>query len=110
VDEQTPLPKPTPESTPQWYTRPRDLWWSLNQAAVRLVRERETTVRAECGNSQPFFRGYYARINEGDWTPVDASFVWNLVSGSNRLEVVSEDDYGRRGASSMVVVDYRPEP
>jgi hypothetical protein len=105
IDEQTPLPT---EESSLWYTRKRDLWWTLNQAAFRLIRTGADSVSVECGNSQPFFKRYLARIGDGDWKPVDERFTWTLQSGDNRLEVVPEDEFGKKGLSSAVVVLYEP--
>jgi hypothetical protein len=100
LDAQTPLPS---KDASRWYTRKRDLWWTLNQASFRLVRTGEKTILVECGNSQPFFRRYLARIGDTVWKPVDARFTWDLVPGDNRIEVVPEDDSGRRGIVSSTV-------
>jgi len=107
-DEQTPLPEPTEDSTPSlWYTRPRDFWWTLNQASFRLTRTGADTVRVECGNSQPFFKRYLAK-RDGDFEPVEAVFTWTLTPGDNRLEVVPEDEFGKRGLASVAVIHYTP--
>lgn len=109
LDEQTPLPEATPENTPSaWHTRERDFWWTLNQASFRLTRSGETTLQVECGNSQPFFRRYLAKVGEGDWRQVGASFAWDLKPGRNRLELVPEDEFGKRGLSSVAVVEFAP--
>ena len=109
VDEQTPLPEATPENTPSaWHTRERDFWWTLNQASFRLTRSGETTLQVECGNSQPFFQRYLAKVGEGDWRQVGASFAWDLKPGRNRLELVPEDEFGKRGLSSVAVVEFAP--
>lgn len=101
LDAQTPLPS---KEASLWYTRKRDLWWTLNQASFRLVRSGERTLLVECGSSKPFFRRYFARIAGGEWKPVEAQFTWNLAPGENRLEVVSEDQNGKRGTISSAVI------
>ncbi len=103
LDDRTPIVEPT---TALWYTRKRDLWWTLNQASFRLVRAADAALAVECGNSQPFFKRYLARIDGGGWKPVEAAFVWTLKPGANRLEVTCEDDFGHRGLVSAAVVQY----
>jgi len=105
VDEKTPVPS---RRTRTWYTRKRDLWWTLNQATFRLTRSGASALTVACGNSQPFFKRYLARRDGGAWEPVDATFTWTLKSGENRLEVVPEDALGRRGIASVAVVRYSP--
>lgn len=104
IDSQTPL---TADAT-NWYSRKRDLWWTLNQATFRLVRAGEDSLSVECGNSQPHFRRYLARLGSQEWKPVESRFPWPLRAGENRLEVAPEDEFGRRGSSSSVVAAYRP--
>lgn len=104
VDSQTPL---TADAT-TWYTRKRDLWWTLNQASFRLIRAGETSLRVECGNSQPHFRRYLVRHGSDEWKPAEPMFSWTLRAGENRLEVAPEDEFGRRGISSSAVIAYRP--
>lgn len=104
IDAQTPvMGKAT-----LWYTRKRDLWWTLNQASFVLTRQAAALMGVECGSSQPFPRGYLARVDGSAWKPVEREFQWPLRAGENRLEVVSEDEYGRRGKGSSVVVRYKP--
>lgn len=103
VDRQTPL---TGEVT-RWLTRERDFWWTLNQASLRLTRAGAAALHVECGNSQPFFRRYLARQDDGAWKPVESSFRWELKRGKNRLEVIPENEFGRRGLASSVVVDFQ---
>jgi hypothetical protein len=105
IDAQTPLPA---ERDSTWYTRKRDFWWTVNQASFRLVRTGAGTLGVECGNSQPFFRAYLARFGDGDWKTVEERFTWTLQPGENRLEVVPEDEFGKRGMGSVVVVRYEP--
>ncbi len=105
IDRQTPVPT---EEASLWYTRARDFWWTLNQASFQLVRTGASTLAVECGNSQPFFRRYLARIDGGEWKPTSARFVWTLRPGENRLEVVSEDEYGKRGIPSFLALRYEP--
>ncbi|MBL8216972.1 MAG: hypothetical protein JNK87_40005 [Bryobacterales bacterium] len=102
VDAQTPLP----EEATRWYTRERDLWWTLNQAAFRMVRTAEDTVQLECGHTQPHFRRFVRRVDDGAAQPVESRFSWRLRAGDNRLEVTPEDAFGRRGLASSVVVRY----
>jgi len=104
-DERTPLPTP---SARNWYTRKRDFWWTLNQASFRLVRSGPSTLAVECGNSQPFFKRYLARMDGGEWKEVGSRFTWTLDRGTNRLEVTCEDEFGKRGLSSVAAVKYEP--
>lgn len=102
IDAQTPLP----EEATRWYTRRRDLWWTLNQAAFRMVRTAEDTVQVECGHTQPHFKRFLRRMDGGAMQTVKSRFIWRLRPGTNRLEVAPEDAFGRRGLASSVVVRY----
>jgi hypothetical protein len=105
IDRQTPLT----QQVSLWLTRERDFWWTMNQASLRLTRSGADTLDVECGNSQPFFRRYLGRRSGGPWEPVEPRFIWRLTAGENRLEVIPENESGKRGLGSYVVVDFEPQ-
>ena len=105
LDDQTPVPG---QDASLWYTRKRDFWWTLNQASLRLVRTGAASLRVECGNSQPFFKRYLAEYGSSDWKPAEERFTWRLQPGENRLEVIPEDQFGKRGIASAITVHYAP--
>jgi hypothetical protein len=84
--------------------RERDWYWTLNQASMRLVRTGETQVTVELGTSQPFFRRFVGRVDDGEPTVFASPFVWNLKPGENRLEVNCEDDFGNAGIPSSIAL------
>ena len=104
VDPQTPLT----DDVSLWLTRERDLWWTMNQASLRLTRSGAGALNVECGNSQPFFSRYLARLDGGSWMPVESQFKWRLKAGRNSLEVAPENESGKRGIESRVTVEFSP--
>lgn len=87
----------------------RDLYWTLNQAQIALdYSDASSALQVELKNSMPFFRKFFARINDGEWQEVSSSFAWKLIVGTNRLEVKPVDRMGREGIISWVEVNYQP--
>jgi hypothetical protein len=89
-----------------WYTRPRDWYWTLNQASLRLVRAGDDQVAVELGASQPFFKRFVARVNGGKPETVTSPYTWRLAPGDNTLEVNCEDEFGNAGLPSKVTLNY----
>ena len=87
-----------------WHTRPRDWYWTLNQASMRLVRTADDTVTVELGTSQPFFKRYVATVNGGKPETVTSPYAWKLAPGDNTLVVNCEDDFGKPGLPSKVTL------
>jgi hypothetical protein len=98
VDEKTP---PAPRGTN--YTRPRDFYWTLDQAGLKLVRTGDDEIAVELGHSMPFFAKY--RIEQEAQTfSAESRMVWKLKSGVNRLTVRPVDEFGKEGLPSTVAV------
>ncbi len=90
-------------STP--VTRMRDFYWTLDQAGVKLVATNVGELAVELGNSMPFFKKYEAKV---DGKSVDASgkIIWKLRKGKNQLEITPVDEFGKRGLTSSVTLEF----
>jgi hypothetical protein len=106
VDEKTPPIKDGHGSVRQWFTRPRDFYWTLDQATMDLVQDREGTLLVVFGQSMPFFRRYRVEVDGTVVKDAASPFPWKLRAGVNRLEVAPVDAFGRVGAGSTVEVSY----
>lgn len=102
VDERTP-PKPGVTNT---VSRARDLYWTLDQASLRLETDpaAPAVVNVEFGQSMPFFARYAVEV-DGARVAVDANpWRWRLHEGVNRLAVRPVDEFGATGAGSSVTL------
>ncbi len=107
-------------------TREADLYWTLNQAQIHLLRDPETpgALRVLLDTVSPNFAGYEYRIDGGEWnvwTPGTFSgsvhafglnstggciaFQWPLHPGDNMLEARTINKAGHRGITSRIVVE-----
>ncbi len=102
VDDKTP---PT-RGAHNWYTRPRDFYWTLDQAAARLVQAGEGTLMVELGHSMPFFAAYRLEVDGRRVGNPENPFVWELKPGLNTLRVAPADEFGKLGIASSVTVRY----
>jgi hypothetical protein len=92
-----------------WYTRMRDFYWTLDQAAFRLIADEkvEGLVHVLLGQSMPFFDHYRVTIDGGKPQKSRATdFAWRLKPGENRLSVVPVDKYGKTGLGSSIAIRY----
>ncbi len=103
VDSRTP---PRSLKTHEFFSRRRDFYWTLNQASFRLERVEENAVRVELGNSQPFFCRYQIVANGKTSYQSAPYFRWTLQPGTNLLRVQCEDQFGKTGVPSQIVLAY----
>jgi hypothetical protein len=107
VDAKTPPKREgDQEGHPDWFTRPRDFYWTLDQATLALVKDKEGTLLVEFGNSMPFFKQYRVTIDGVEVKAVAQPFPWRLREGANRLEVAPVGAYGKTGLKSTLEVHY----
>jgi hypothetical protein len=106
VDDKTPPKKEGNRQVTNWYTRPRDFYWTLDQATLDLVKEREGTLLVEFGHSMPFFERYRVAVDGTEVQAVTQPFPWKLRPGINRLEVSPVSASGKIGGRSLVEVRY----
>ncbi len=91
----------------RWHTRKNpanpavDPYFPINQAALNLAPE-QGKVRVTLRTLTPNFKSYEARIDGGVWTSTDASFLWSIHPGSNRLELRTLNLFGVNGPISTV--------
>ena len=83
----------------------RDFYWTLDQAGVKLTAAGKGELAVELGNSMPFFKKYEASV---DGKSVDAAgkIVWKLKKGENKLEVTPVDEFGRKGLTSSITLEF----
>jgi hypothetical protein len=103
VDEKTP---PFSPEVKHFSSRMRDFWFTLNQASIKAARSADGTVDLEFGNSQPFFKRYRVSLNGAPSAPAESPYRWILRPGANVLAVTPEDEWGNKGISSSIRVDY----
>ncbi len=100
VDEATP---PRTEVIQTYTGRERDLWWSLNQAAIKATRTGKNIISLEFGNTQPFFKQYIVVVdNNPPVTVLTDTFIWKLNPGENKIKVFPEDIFGKSGIPSFL--------
>jgi len=102
VDSKTP---PT-RGGHNWFTRPRDFYWTLDQASLRLVQAGEGTLCVELGQSMPFFKAYRLEVDGSEVADPASPYTWRLKPGLNRLQVAPLDAFGKAGLPSAVTVRY----
>ena len=114
-------------------SRPRDLYWTLNQAQLHLQRGADAAdLLVQATTVTPNFKIFSVRIDGGDWVDRDAQFVWRhlyedhdrrfsdalpheaversgefvwrLHEGKNTLEVKPVNAFDIEGITSRVVV------
>ncbi len=106
VDAKTPPRKEDHKGVNNWLTRPRDFYWTLDQATLELVQDREATLLVEFGHSMPHFQHYRVEVDGAERKDVAKPFLWKLKAGANRLAVTPVDRYGRTGHTSTVELSY----
>ncbi len=101
VDKKTPYRR---RSTP--VTRMRDFYWTLDQAAVKLVGKPGTAneIAVELGNSMLFFKEYVVEIDGKKVAAEGSALTWKLKAGENTLKVTPVDEFGAKGLPSSVTL------
>jgi hypothetical protein len=110
VDEKTPPKREGNRQVSNWYTRPQDFYWTLDQAALELVMDTEGTLLVQFGHSMPFFREYRVKVDGVQRNEVAQPFLWRLHAGFNRVEVVPVANDGKVGLPSIVEINYAGPP
>ena len=88
-----------------WFTRPRDFYWTVDEATLQLRATEDPAVLAvEFGQCMPFFKAYRVTVDGAEVAAAATLFTWRLRPGPNRLEVAPVDEFGRTGAASTAVV------
>jgi hypothetical protein len=94
----------------RWHTRTHpadpavDPYFPINQAALSVAPEQDK-VRVTLQTMTPNFKSYEARIDGGVWASTDASYLWNIRPGSNRLEVRTLNQFAALGPISTVEIE-----
>jgi len=103
-DAQTPVDYKYPNVT----CRRSDIDWTINQVRFDASAGRDAgqlTVRM--GTVTPNFSTFLVNVNGQGWKPSDASFVWTLREGVNRLEMRVRNTAGVEGPVSVLELEYR---
>ncbi|HTG45312.1 MAG TPA: hypothetical protein VK633_12345 [Verrucomicrobiae bacterium] len=93
----------------QWHQRilPKhpetDPYFPINQAAMELSVE-NGQLHAAFQTFTPNFKTFEAKFGGGEWQPVGAVITWKLKAGSNRLAVRASNQFGIKGASSILEI------
>ncbi|MFW6146623.1 MAG: transglutaminase-like domain-containing protein [Planctomycetota bacterium] len=101
----------TPRSArwPNYTGRQSDLDWTLNQVRwAARAGERPGEVLLRLGTVTPDFDTYLARLDGGDWQPVDDRITWTLHDGVNRIDLRVRNRAGVPGVASHIELDYTP--
>jgi hypothetical protein len=106
VDEKTPPNREGTGAVNHWRTRPRDFYWTLDQAAMDLVKDAEGTLLVEFSQTMPFFQSYRVAVDGVEVQAAANPFRWKLRAGANRLEVAPVNLDGKTGLRSAVEVHY----
>src|SRR5262249_11909920 len=106
VDARTPPKKEGNKAVGNWLTRPRDFYWTLDQATLDFVKGQEGTLLVGLGQSMPFFQRYRGEVDGTEVKAAANPFPWKLNAGANRIEVTPVDKYGRAGRKSTAEVSY----
>jgi hypothetical protein len=94
----------------RWHTRRNpanpavDPYFPINQVAVTLGPEQDR-VRVNLQTMTPNFQRYEARVDGGTWGKTDASLLWSVHAGSNRLELRTVNLFGMEGPVSAVELE-----
>jgi hypothetical protein len=80
-----------------------DPYFPLNQAAVTLAAE-QGKVALKLRTMTPNLQALEVRVAGGSWAVTDASPLWNVGPGRNRLEVRTVNRFGVYGPTSTVEV------
>jgi len=109
----------TPVATRAEYSsytcRERDLYWTINQAALTLTATNEkNTLDVAVDTETPNFKEFRYSLNGGGWQTLDgdgdgqtsrtARLTWELRPGTNTLEIKPRSTFGMDGITTKVAV------
>jgi hypothetical protein len=106
VDAKTPPRKVGDQEVNNWFTRRRDFYWTLDQATLEVVKDKEGTLLVHFGQSMPFFQRYRLVVDGIERKDAASPFLWKLKAGVNRLEVAPVNTFGKTGLKSTVELHY----
>lgn len=81
-----------------------DPYFPLGQAALHLNPE-DGNLRVELQTLTPNFERYEVRLDGADWKGSEATFIWQLHPGANRIEARTLNKFGVVGPVSMAEVE-----
>jgi hypothetical protein len=84
--------------------RVEDIFWTLNQAYIHLYDEGSKGLRVQLETVTPNFERFEVSIDNGDWHPTGATFVWKVHPGQNFLNSRSINKFGVRGPEHKIVL------
>ncbi|MBN2290252.1 MAG: transglutaminase domain-containing protein [Candidatus Glassbacteria bacterium] len=99
-DEKTPVA----EKITRYSDRQRDFYWTLNQAGIKASLGQGNRLELEFGHSQPFFKRFLVSVDSAGLSGSGDGFGWDLHPGENKLTVLPESEWGRRGIPSRLEV------
>lgn len=81
-----------------------DPYFPVGQAALSLSAA-DGKLQVELRTLTPNFHRYEVRLNEAQWKPARATFVWALRPGQNRLQARTLNKFGVMGPVSTAEVE-----
>lgn len=94
------------EGFTQHTTRDADIYPDIGTSRIEIAENKiPGTVKVNIGTYTPNLKTFLLRIDNREWQPSEAPFVWHLHDGDNTLEVRTENAFGRLGHPSKVSVN-----
>lgn len=88
----------------------RELNWTPGIPILSLRQQKPGMLAVHLASATPNFKAYLFKRNKGPWkAQTNRSFDWQLSSGSNRLQVRTENLFGVLGPVIEVKVIYHPQ-
>ena len=80
---------------------------NLDEIPIHLDEERLKVLRVDLDTVTPDFDTFLVKIDDSDWQPKPASFIWTLHEGVNLLQAKVRNKFGLEGPISKVRILYR---
>jgi hypothetical protein len=84
-----------------------DLYWTLNQTKLDFKAQKKDSLRVNLTTATPNFDKFLVKIDDGAWKEEEDSFLWNLHSELNKIEVKAVNKFGVEGIPSRVCLEKR---
>jgi hypothetical protein len=103
-----PIPVDPGYHAPKYSEHREDFYWPVNLTHMTFTMgARPLEVMVELKTYTPNFRTFLVKHPDGKWTPVPATFPWEVSSGINELEVKAVNNMGVAGAPAKVKIKAR---
>jgi hypothetical protein len=98
--------------TTRWHKRTNpanpvtDPYFPINQSSLTLTPN-GSSIHVQLKTLTPNFKTYLAKIDNGDWKPVQDTFDWTLHPNANHLEVKTLNQFAVEGPASTAEVELK---